>query len=443
MWHRRVVWSEGLFLRPQHFQQQQRHLDHHVDRRVKAVAGHGWGFERLEFEESALAMGKLALRTATGVLPDGTAFAAPLDDALPAPLDIGSHKDQLLYIGVVQARPGMPQTVLGEAPPRSLFRYEAQSADLPDDNEGFVEPAPVQLGALRLVLMTAAERTDAFSAMPVARLIERRADNQVVLDPAFIAPTLSSNDSANLASWLSEVRGKLHQTSEVLSRSMTQPGRGGVSEIAEFMWLQVVNRHGLLFDHLASLPRLHPERLYANCLQLAGDLVAFCPQRRFDKPFASYDHDDLRATFRPVIEFLREAFGHLPQKSSVRIELHDRGHNVRVATVGDRELLEKGTFVLAANAQMPSESLRLRFPNQTKVAPVDRLQELVRHALAGVPMRAMPMVPRQIPFHAGFNYFELDTRDELWRQIARSGYISLHVAGEFPGLELELWAIRD
>jgi type VI secretion system protein ImpJ len=51
-------------------------------------------------------------------------------------------------------------------------------------------------------------------------------------------------------------------------------------------------------------------------------------------------------------------------------------------------------------------------------------------------------VPRQIPYHAGFAYFELDRNGELWRQLEKSGGLALHTAGDFPGLELECWAIK-
>ena len=59
-------------------------------------------------------------------------------------------------------------------------------------------------------------------------------------------------------------------------------------------------------------------------------------------------------------------------------------------------------------------------------------------------MRAMPVAPRQIPYHAGFNYFELETRgNEMWKQLESSGGLAMHVAGDFPGLELEFWAVRS
>jgi len=53
------------------------------------------------------------------------------------------------------------------------------------------------------------------------------------------------------------------------------------------------------------------------------------------------------------------------------------------------------------------------------------------------------VAPRQLPFHAGHFYFELERQGDLWRQFEKSGSLAMHIAGEFPGLELELWAIRQ
>ena len=99
--------------------------------------------------------------------------------------------------------------------------------------------------------------------------------------------------------------------------------------------------------------------------------------------------------------------------------------------------------MLAVAAQIPGEALRARFPTQVKIGPVERIRDLVNLQLPGVTLRPLPVAPRQIPYHAGFNYFELDTRNsELWKQLeARAGWRCTSPAS-FPGLELEFWAIR-
>ena len=57
-------------------------------------------------------------------------------------------------------------------------------------------------------------------------------------------------------------------------------------------------------------------------------------------------------------------------------------------------------------------------------------------------VRALPAAPRELPYTAGFNYFELDKQGDLWPQVLRGGALALHLAGEFPDVEIALWAIR-
>ena len=122
--------------------------------------------------------------------------------------------------------------------------------------------------------------------------------------------------------------------------------------------------------------------------------------------------------------------------------MQDRKHGARVAIIADRDLLKSASFVLAVNAQMAPEIVRNRFPSQVKIGPVERIRDLVNLQLPGIPLRSLPVAPRQIPFHAGFNYFELERGGDLWGQLERSGGLAMYIAGEFPGLELEFWAIK-
>jgi len=130
------------------------------------------------------------------------------------------------------------------------------------------------------------------------------------------------------------------------------------------------------------------------------------------------------------------------ERNAVQIELVSRNHGVRMAVLADPDLARTANFVLAVNAQMPNEQLRTRFPAQSKVGPADRLRDLVNLQLPGITLRSLPTAPRQLPFHAGHHYFELDRGSELWKHLERSGTLALHVSGDFPALELELWAIR-
>jgi type VI secretion system protein ImpJ len=139
---------------------------------------------------------------------------------------------------------------------------------------------------------------------------------------------------------------------------------------------------------------------------------------------------------------LRRSLSMVMELNAIPIELQDRKSGVKVAIISDLELLKSASFVLAVTAQIGAEALRTRFPTHVKIGPVERIRDLVNLALPGIALRSLPVAPRQIPFHAGFNYFELERGGELWKQLERSGNLAMYIAGEFPGLEIEFWAIR-
>ncbi|MBV5335487.1 type VI secretion system baseplate subunit TssK, partial [bacterium] len=87
-------------------------------------------------------------------------------------------------------------------------------------------------------------------------------------------------------------------------------------------------------------------------------------------------------------------------------------------------LLTVATFVLAVNADMPTEALRRNFPALVKIGPVEQIRELVNVQLPGIRVRPLPVAPRQIPFHAGAVYFELERGSPIWNQLAQSGGIA-------------------
>ncbi len=442
-WDNRIVWSEGTFLQPQHFQQHDRHLEAQLEQRARALRAHGYGLLEIAVDESLLELGKLALRSARGVLPDGTPFDCPARDPLPPPLDVpATLRDSIVTLALPVRRPGVDEADLGGAGADSLARYVAGELEVKDSNAAFDRTALIQIGRLRLQLLKEADVTAAYSGLGVARVIERRADNRVVLDQAYIPPMLDCGGSPTLASLLRDVHGLLHQRGDALATRMSQPGPGGIAEIAEFLWLETINRFEPILAHLAATTPLHPESLYAMCLSLAGELSTFTRESRRPVAYPVYRHDDLASSFGPVIADIRRSLSMVLERNAIPIDLQERGYGMRIAVIPDSDLVKTARFVLAAKAQLQPERLQSSLPTLVKIGPVERIRDLVNLNLPGIALRGLPVAPRQIPYHAGFLYFELDRSGDLWKLTESSKALAMHIAGEFPGLELEFWAVR-
>jgi type VI secretion system protein ImpJ len=438
----RIVWSEGLFLRPQHFQQQERHLESWIEGRAAHLRAYSWGFTEIEIERDLLAIGKLGLRRARGVFPDGTPFAMPENEPLPAPLEIGTQiRDQVIHLAVPLRKAGALQsTRVGNG--AQLTRYRSRDQEARDVTSDSAVATDLEVAALNTRLMAQSEPADDFARIPLAHVVECRADRQVVLDDRFIPTVLKSAAAGRLATFLMELQGLLHQRAEALAARAVASGRGGAAEIADFLMLQVINRYEPVVTHLASSPAIHPEELYRITLEITGELSTLTAASRRPPQFPTYRHDALRATFDPVINALRGCLSVVMEQNAISIPLAHKKFGISVAAVADQGLFDTAAFVLAARADVPSEDLRRRFPAQVKIGSVEKIRDLVNLQLPGIALQPMAVAPRQIPYHAGFAYFELDRSSELWRTLKGSGGIAIHQSGDFPNLAMELWAIR-
>jgi type VI secretion system protein ImpJ len=441
-WNNRVVWSEGMFLRPQHFQQHDRYLESLVDGRCRSLLAGGWGFSELRIDEALLTQGKLAIVAAHGVLPDGTPFDIPGDDPVPAPMLVDEGlRDGLIHLALPLKRAGNRDTT-EEGEPLNGARYVSRVREVRDDNAPFESRAPVAIGGRALRLLTEKDGLGEYASLGVVRVLEKRADGALQLDETYIPPLLDVVASATLSAFRSELQGLLHQRGEALAGRVVASGAGGAAEITDFLLLQLVNRAEPLIAHLARLSPLHPEPFYRELVALAGEFCTFSSRERRPTEYPAYQHDDLAASFAPVMLALRQALSMVIDSRAIPIPIVEKSYGVHVAMLPDRGLIDTASFILVVRADVPAERLRSLFPQQAKIGSVEHIRDLVNLQLPGIALLPMPVAPRQIPYHAGSTYFELDRGSDHWKQLAHSGGFAFHVAGQFPGLNLAFWAIR-
>jgi type VI secretion system protein ImpJ len=441
-WNSKVVWSEGMLLQPQHLQQHDRYLQTQLEARVGALRPYGWGVVRLEIDQQQLALGKVALLAFSGVLPDGTPVGAPAELDLPLPLDIPADvRDMTVVLALPTRRHGVPET--DDSPGLDNYaRHRGVEYEAWDSN-GLDNSALMMVGKLRLRLALQRDVADAYATLGVARIVERRADNRVVLDPAYCAPVLEVRAAPALGAFLDELLGLLRQRGEALAARLAQPGSAGAADIADFLLLQLLNRSEPLAAHLAAMTGLHPETLYRELVQLAGELATFTRADKQAARYPVYRHDALAESFAPLMLDLRRALSAVMDPHAIAIPLEERQFGIRVAVLQDQALLRSATFILAVHASMPPEAVRSSFPPQVKLGSVEKIRDLVNLQLPGIALRPLPVAPRQLPFLAGYTYFELDRSSEYWQQLTHSAGFAMHVAGDFPGLQLQFWAIRN
>src|SRR6185312_15497620 len=143
----KVIWSEGMFIRAQHFQQSARSMERMLDGRVRALRAYGWGLSELKLNRELLSIGRFAVEHAAGVFEDGTPFTAPdsADDLIP--LQLGENiRDTIVYLTLPITQPG--SRVAAGAEVDTLTRYTSKDIEIADSNSSERAPVSITVGKL-------------------------------------------------------------------------------------------------------------------------------------------------------------------------------------------------------------------------------------------------------------------------------------------------------
>ncbi len=439
----RVVWNEGLFIKPQHFQQQQRNLEYQIDERVSAVSHYLYGITELTLNNEYLSFGRIAIQSASGVMQDGTVFRIPQEDVMPEALEIedSALANSIVYLAIPLRSDALNEICWDEKV--GTGRFLAQSKEIRDIHSEQGGLSLLDVSPVRLRLMLEREDRSAYASVAIAQIQEKRPDGSIVLNPNFIPCHINVAAVGGLYRFVNEMAGLMRERAKNIAQRIGSPTQGGVADVSDFMLLQSLNRMQTQLRHLATIRSLHPERLCEALSMMCGELATFTDESRLPPEFVSYQHDEPSLTFVPLMNTLRQLLSVVLEPRAVSIMLQKRKYGLMVAHMQDPSLVVDATFILAVRARMPLEELRKLFVQQTKVASVEKIRELISLQLPGVPIVPLPVAPRQLPYHAGYTYYQLDKASPAWNMLLNASGFAFHIAGEFEDLDLQFWAIRN
>jgi type VI secretion system protein ImpJ len=296
-WENKPVWTEGMFLRPQHFQQLERFGTAQLENRVGGLRPYGWGLNELQFDEGLLKTGKIALLRCSGVFDDGTPFRVPAEAVSPLPMEVPrSLRESVIHLCLPVRRAGTADVAL-EHTIQIETRFVAEEFEAADTVYGEATRAPLNVGRLQLLLRADTEPMQGYSSIPIARVIERRPDETVMLDTEFIPTVQNHMASPTLTNFLSELEGILHQRGEAIGGRLSSGGSKTVADITDFLTLMMINRAESGVKHLAATPGIHPADLYFFLVQLAGELATITGPGNRPNFMPVYDHRAISACF--------------------------------------------------------------------------------------------------------------------------------------------------
>jgi len=452
---RRLVWSKGMFLTPQHFQAQDNCIEDSLQFRFAASQFANWGVTELVIDEEALANGQFTLTRLRGILPDGTLIDCPDADSLPASRSVApffSATQDLLDVHVaLPERVSQGRNFLGALPEEAAstsegkVRYTARVQEIRDEN-GLDEDKPIQFAHKNLQFLFGGENLDGYVSLRVAQM-SRTPTGAYTLNPEHVPACLNVGASGYLMALLRRQIEILGTKRQSLSGARRQQGKAladfGPAEASSFWLLHTVNTYLPEFQHIWAVKRGHPEPLFAAMLRLAGALSTFS----FDadpRALPVYAHDNLGQCFSALDAHIRGLLETVLPSKCISVPLRQTAEKyIWSGSISEEQWLRNSQFFLAVSAQMGLDDLIRKVLNLVKVSPPDEIQRLVRHSLPGLTLRHTPTPPSAISSRTDSQYFGLNQTGRLWEGIVRSHNLSVFIPSDILEAKPDLLIVLE
>ena len=432
---RPLRWSEGLFLRPHHFQHLDLYLESREINRLLAFESCGWGLERLGLDENALANFSFKIDTLRAVLPEGTLIDVPENarvdgrsfEALMT--EVGKPMD--VWLGVRARDERGPHTLQSGGGAAADARFLPAEEEIYDVDVGR-NPVPAERLHYNLRVFFGDEPTEGYEAMPLARLVRTGDTGRPVrADNAFAPPCMAVAASPVLHDAARSVVERL----SVVLRDLGQ-ARGGNDPDPLILYYGLSGSLPVLKE-MVQEGAVHPRRLYHELARLAGALFYRDKEGRSAEEIPAYSHREPAPVFLRLQQLITELTELVIQRAYRRCPMEREEDLYRVALPAEAK--QPGTrFFLEVEADDSLQRVPMLIM-AAKASNPGRIETLRSHALPGVPTEPQSGPPQQLPPGQSGTYFRLKHEQTEWTtHVTPAGELAVFILNAPEDLRMNL-----
>jgi len=459
-----VYWHEGLFLRPQHFQQQELYTQQRFQDASQVLQPFSWGVVSMAVKQSRLANQVFELEHAELMFQDGTLASFPAN----AIVESRSFEDEWpagsptlnVYLGLRyldQNQNNLSDKSSGEIS-AGLEKFTEKrfladtsgklTADLfsADNRE---EIAFLNFN-LQLFFAQEAENAVDFHLIKIAEI--ERSGNDVRLSADYIPPVVSMQGSGVLTQLVASVNDKLRAKHSELIRYRKDRVQDGAELLQRDMLyvsvLQALSRYIPVLRNFLQVANVPPLQVYQTLIQVVGELSIFSEsydvfgQLESDAEEAVYDHLNLSGSFRHASSVIVNLLDELTAGPDYVATLFFDGTYFS-ADMDAKLFMGNKQFYLAVKSQLPEDFVVSAITQMSKTSSREVLPLLIARSLSGVEVAFSESPSSKLPRHEGTYYFDIQTLGEAWGAVRDNVNIALYLDNPPADLEVQLMVIDN
>ncbi len=445
-----VHWSEGMFMRPHHFQAAFRQIETMRGATLAAINPFGWGFISLDLATDAIENHLLEIRTCELVLRDGTLVKVPencsidprdFKDAFekssgPMPVFFGVPEVQTVR-GNVQ-RPG--EMLDGRAP-----RYSIDLTERYDENTG-ENPQSIEIRRYRGAVFFGDEDTTGYEVVRLGKIERTAAGPSLARNE--VPPLLRIQAWTPLCSavdqlW-NDIRARCEQLGgDAAERALTF-ATGSPGDMEQLVKLGALNELTVRFGALSATPETHPYELYLLLVESIGRVTLWDDMRR-PRELPGYSQAEAGPVFEELFRYLRALVNGMLPKDYIERPFEQKSDGYAIEL--DYEWFTPNhEMYLGIRSQHQVEDIVALFRtiNFKLASPRDAL-EVYRRRLPGLEFKTAGTVPN-LPKSADQHYFRISRTPPYWEhcETERGIFIALppNDMPKLSELKLSLFVVK-
>ena len=446
-----IRWSQGLFLKPQHFQQLDSYTAALSNMYSKVRTGLGSGISELKFDAAAVTSGLLSVEKLQCILEDGTLVSFPGNCQIAhlnlksSDVDDAGKVDVFLGLSPVLIE---RNNLISDANPKARFA-EAEDItknDLFDANE----QATLSRVELNCQLLTSAQiqSSDGLHLVKLAEVIPN--GDEYLLSSTFVPNVMSLSACESLISMVDGTKTELlGRYKQLLSMSSFEAGlTNSANNVSVGLAMLSLSNHIAVFEQLQADSKSTPSAVYLAYTQLISQLSMFSNEvsvtgecDNSDLALVVFSANNLTECFSRVTKLTKKLLNELTIEPELLIKLEHQGASKFVAPLTAKFLDINPRLYLRVRTKVDLTLNLSSVLNYIKVGADGQVDAYLKRALPGVELTHISKKPQGVATMADSYYFALDKQSFQWQKIIEMKRIGL-IWTDFPeDVSIELIAV--
>lgn len=436
----KIVWREGTFLYPQHFQQMDSHLEGVVQdysRLTTSEFSPHCGLTRLKINDALLKLGQFSIQACEGILPDGQYFKLASEIALEI------HEgviDQMIYLTV-------PIMLIGNDSFNNQLatsRYRTDFTKVFDFTSSEQAELEVEQASLNITLQLEQDNLDGFVKLAVGKVLEVNGNGELVIDRAFIPDCLSLGAADILLERIKELETLANaKANQLITRLNAMVETQNAAVLFKEQQLLMVIYHWLPWLEATQRTQHYKlGRFFYELKQFEAALLSIDFELR--TPWTPLTFESLFKEFHTVISRIKDKLS-INQQQNVIEYLWDKSlfdsRRMLLAKIKQLEVSQAQRVIIAVT----SEKIIAKevFETGFKLAGNKSIVECIKNATQGVNVTALPFSPPELKEQAATSYFQVNTDDVLWQKVLENKeMLALHIDARIYIDDVKLFLIN-